>query len=82
MRRLRENGLVEAADVATIFSNVDQIRNLNRTLFDSLEGLDKLPTEQSNVGERFLTFVRPPILDSFLSLLLSPKFQFVAPCAW
>lgn len=57
MRRLRENGLVEGPDIAAIFSNVDQIRNLNRTLFDSMEGLDRLPTEQSNVGERFLSFI-------------------------
>lgn len=58
IRRLRENGIMEPSDIATIFSNVDQIRNLNYTLLDSLSGLTELPAEHSNVGERFLSFVR------------------------
>ena len=87
--------MVEPADMSAIFSNIEQIRNLNKVqtpsqacpthhhssqpmrgnglvqvLFNSLEGLDTLPMESLNVGERFQTFVR------HLPFSLFPFFRF------
>lgn len=57
MAKLKESRMVEPADMSAIFSNIEQIRNLNKVLFNSLEGLDTLPMESLNVGERFQTFI-------------------------
>jgi len=57
MVRLRASGFFGPSDISQIFSNVEQIRNLNRELMTSLDELVDLPPEQQNVGERFLSFV-------------------------
>ena len=57
MAKLKHSGFLEPNDISTIFSNVEQIRNLNRELMTSLDELVDLPLEQQNVGERFLSFV-------------------------
>ncbi|KAL6056682.1 Pleckstrin-like proteiny domain-containing family G member 6 [Balamuthia mandrillaris] len=44
-------------DIAIVFSNVAQIRSLNEELLTSLEGLEGMPVEQQNLGERLSSFV-------------------------
>lgn len=58
MARLKGSGLIEQSDIQVIFSNIEQIKNLNKELMISLDELVDLPAEQQNVGERFLSFVR------------------------
>jgi len=68
MKKLKDNGMLDAADVNMVFSNVEQILDLNYSLIGSLEGLEDLPLDESNTGQRFLSFVLTPSALSLISL--------------
>ncbi|KAL6055756.1 Intersectin-2 [Balamuthia mandrillaris] len=57
MKTMKESGIVSSVDLLIIFSNVDQLRNLNKALLSSLDGLQETPIEQQDVGKRFLDFI-------------------------
>ncbi len=50
-------GLMSPEDMSTVFSNVEQLRNLNQEFFSSLQGLNELPISEQDVGARFASFV-------------------------
>lgn len=57
MKPLKGLTLLSAEDTSTIFSNVEQLHNLNEQLLASLDGLEELPIEQQDVGARFSSFI-------------------------
>lgn len=67
---LKQNKLISAEDVSTMFSNVEVIYGVNQQLLDSLEKAIKNWSPSQKIGQIFLKMVNPCSFKKHVSLIL------------